>query len=159
MQCKERLVSYLNEHQVPFQAQQHARAFSAQKIAEGEHIPGNMVAKTVIILADNKMMALVLPASYRADLNKFRAILGAKEVRLAHEEEFTDAFPDCAVGAMPPFGNLYGMPVYVEESLSKQDTIVFPDGTYTETMSLHYADFDRLVHPQVIAFAQPQALA
>lgn len=159
MQCKERLESYLSEHQVPFQVQQHARAFSAQKIAEGEHIPGKMVAKTVIVLADNKMIALVLPGSYRADLNKFRAILGAKEVRLAHEEEFNDAFPDCAVGAMPPFGNLYGIPVYVEESLTKQDTIVFPDGAYTETMSLHYADFERLVQPKVTAFAQPQALA
>jgi Ala-tRNA(Pro) deacylase len=158
MQCKERLESYLNEHQVPFQIQQHVRAFSAQKIAEGEHIPGNMVAKTVIVLADNQMIELVLPASYRADLNKFRAILQAKEVRLAHEEEFFDAFPDCEVGAMPPFGNLYGVPVYVEESLTKQETIVFPVGTYTETMSLHYADFERLVHPKVIAFAQPQAM-
>ena len=75
MQCKERLEVYLREHQVPFQLQHHAQAFSAQKIAESEHIPGKMVAKTVIVLADNNMVALVLPASYRADLNKIQAAL------------------------------------------------------------------------------------
>lgn len=154
MQCKERLEVYLREHQVPFQVQQHARVFNAQKIAESEHIPGKMVAKTVIVLADNKMILLVLPASYRVDLNKVQAVLGAKEIRLAHEAEFAATFPDCEVGSMPPFGNLYGIPVYVEKSLADQETMVFPVGTHTDTMSLKYADFERLVQPRVMAFAQ-----
>jgi Ala-tRNA(Pro) deacylase len=159
MQCKERLEAYLREHQVPFQIQKHARTFSAQKIAESEHIPGKMVAKTVIAWADNQMIALVLPASYRADLNKVGNLLGTKEIRLAHEAEFAATFPDCAVGTMPPFGNLYGIPVYVEKRLAELEKMVFPAGTYTETMSLRYADFERLVHPRVIAFAHIPSVA
>ena len=159
MQCKERLEAYLREHQVPFQVQQHARVFNAQKIAESEHIPGKMVTKTVIVLTDNNMIALVLPASYRADLNKIQATLGAREIRLAHEEEFAATFPDCEVGTMPPFGNLYGIPVYVEKRLADEETMVFPVGTYTDTMSLKYADFERLVHPKVMTFAQTASLA
>jgi Ala-tRNA(Pro) deacylase len=159
MRCKERLEGYLREHQVPFQLQHHAQAFTAQKIAESEHIPGKMVAKTVIVLADNNMVALVLPASYRADLNKIQAALGAREIRLAHEPEFVAAFPDCEVGTMPPFGNLYGIPVYMEKRLTEEETMVFPIGTYTDTMSLRYADFERLVHPKVVTFARTASLA
>ena len=159
MQCKERLEAYLREHQVPFQVQRHARTFSAQKIAESEHIPGKMVAKTVIVWVDHQMIALVLPASYRADMDKVRNLLGAKEIRLAQEAEFAATFPDCAVGTMPPFGNLYGIPVYVEQHLAAQEKMVFPAGTYTETMSLRYADFERLVHPRVIVFAHIPSLA
>lgn len=149
MQCKERLEAYLREHQVPFQIQQHPQAFSAQKIAESEHISGKKVAKVVIVLADDKMVALVLPATVRADLAKVRTTLGAKEIRLAEEREFATRFPDCEVGAMPPFGNLYGLPVYVDKSLQAEESIVFPIGTHTETMSLKYADFARLVQPQI----------
>ncbi len=159
MQCKERVEAYLREHQVPYMLQHHAQAFSAQKIAESEHIPGKMVAKTVIVLADNQLIALVLPASYYADLNKVMAILAARDIRLAHEAEFENVFSDCEVGAMPPFGNLYGIGVYVEKSLTEDEMIVFPVGTYTDTMSLKYADFERLVQPIVIEFARTQAWA
>lgn len=159
MQCKERLESYLREHQVPFQLQHHARTFSAQKIAESEHIPSKMVAKTMIVLVDNSMIALVLSASDRVDLNQVQTALGAKEIRQAYEKEFAATFPDCEVGTMPPFGNLYGISVYVEKHLAEQEMMVFPVGTYTETMSLKYADFERLVQPKVIAFAQAASLA
>lgn len=159
MRCKERLEDYLREHQVPFQLQHHAQAFSAQKVAESEHIPSKTVAKTVMALADNHMVALVLPASSRVDLNQVQAALGAKESRLAHEKEFANTFPDCEVGTMPPFGNLYGIPVYVDKHLIEQETIVFPVGTSTDTMSLKYADFERLVHPQVITFVYTTSLA
>ena len=118
-----------------------------------------MVAKTVIAWADHQMIALVLPASYRADLGKVRDLLGAQEIRLAHEAEFATTFPDCAIGTMPPFGNLYGIPVYVEQHLAAQEKMVFPAGTYTETMSLRYRDFERLVHPRVIVFASTPSLA
>lgn len=159
MQCKERLEAYLREHKVPFQVQHHPEAFSAQRIAESEHIPGKIVAKTVIVLADNQVTALVLPASHRADLNLVQAVLRASEIRLAHEQEFANVFPDCEVGTMPPFGNLYGVPVYVEKSLAEEEMMVFPAGTYTDTMSLRYADFERLVQPKVIEFARTRAWA
>lgn len=154
MRCKERLEAYLREHQVPFQIQHHAQSFSAQRIAESEHIPSKMVAKTVIIVADHHLFALVLPASFRVDLDKIQDILRAKEIRLAHEAEFASTFPDCEVGTMPPFGNLYGIPVYIDIRLAEEEAIVFPAGTSTETMSLKYADFERLVQPRTVTFAR-----
>ena len=154
MQCKERLEAYLRKHQVPYQLQHHAQAFSAQKIAEREHIPGKMVAKTVIVMVDSQLIELVLPASSQVDLNKLQSILGARDIRLAHESEFANVFPDCEVGAMPPFGNHYGIAVYVEKRLTEEETMVFPVGTHTDTMSLKYADFERLVQPKVIEFAR-----
>ncbi|HEY4388293.1 MAG TPA: YbaK/EbsC family protein [Ktedonobacteraceae bacterium] len=159
MQCKERLEAYLRENQVSFQEQQHARAFSAQRIAESEHVSSRKVAKAVIAVVDGKMISLVLPASYHVDLERVRAALGATSIRLAHEAEFASAFPDCEVGTMPPFGNLYNIPVYVEKSLTSEETIIFPAGTYTDTISLSYADFERLAHPQVMGFARPQPVA
>ena len=105
------------------------------------------------------MIALVLSAADRVDLNQVRNALGAKEIYQAQEREFADTFPNCEVGTMPPFGNLYGIPVYVEKHLAAQETMVFPVGTYTDTMSLKYADFERLVQPKVITFAQAESLA
>lgn len=154
MQCKERLETYLQEQHVPFHEQQHERALSAQQVAECEHISSKKFAKEVIAFADGKMIELSLPASSYVDLEKVRAALGAKEVLLAQEKELADAFPDCEVGAMPPFGNLYGLPVYVEKSLTTQEEITFPVGTHTETMSVRYADFANLVHPHVMEFAR-----
>jgi Ala-tRNA(Pro) deacylase len=156
MQCKEKMETYLHEHQVAFQEQQHQPEFSALRIAESEHVSSKHVAKTVIMLVDGQMMCFVLPATYQVDLEKVRAILGAKEVRLAQETEFALQFPDCAIGSMPPFGNLYGMPVYVDNSLAAEETIIFPVGTYTDTMSLKFSDFNNLVHPHIMMFAKAQ---
>ena len=155
MQCKDRLVEFLHEHQIPFQVQQHPIAFRAQDIAFREHIPGKMVAKEVIVFADGKMVMLALPASYRVDFSRATQALGAKEVHLADEAELSAAFPDCDVGAMPPFGNLYHLPVYVDKSLAEDETIVFPVGTHTESMSLKYSDFERLVTPTIAEFVHP----
>jgi Ala-tRNA(Pro) deacylase len=155
--CHEHLKAYLCEHRVPFQQQQHPRAFSARELAASEHLPDKMVAKTVIVLADHQMLWLILQASYRVDLDRVHTALEAHEVRLAHEAELAKAFPDCPVGALPPFGNLYGVPVYVEKSLAEEEVIVFPAGSYTETM--RYADFERLAHSKVLAFARKPALA
>jgi Ala-tRNA(Pro) deacylase len=154
MQCKEQLEAYLCKHQVPYKLQHHTQAFSAQKIAEREHIPGKTVAKPVIIMVDGQLIELVLPASYQVNFSKLQSILGARDMRLANESEFANVFPDCEVGAMPPFGNHYGIAVYVEKRLTEDETIVFPVGTHTETMSLKYADFERLVHPTVVECAQ-----
>ncbi len=153
MECKDRLEAYLREKQVPFEVRHHPRAITAQEVAASEHVPGKMLAKTVMVLADGKMVMLALPAPYQVDMEKAGTALGVGEVRLAQEEEFEGTFPDCEVGAMPPFGNLYEVPVYVEEALAEDETIVFRAGTHTDTMSVRYADFERLVKPTVVEFA------
>lgn len=155
MKCIERLRSYLEQQQVAFDVQEHRTAFTAQEVAETEHIPGKLVAKTVVIWADGQLTLLVLPATFQVDLARLNVAIGAKATRLAHEAEFVDAFPDCEVGAMPPFGNLYDLPVYVDKRLTEDETIVFPAGTHTETMSLRYADYERLVKPTVVEFTRP----
>ncbi len=153
MECRERLEDYLRENGVPFEVQHHPRAITSQEVAATEHVPGQMLAKVVMVLADGEMVMLTLPAPYQVDLEKVGMLLGAEEARLAEEEEFEGAFPDCEVGAMPPFGNLYDLPVYVEEALAEDETIFFRAGTHTATMSVRYADFEQLVEPTVAEFA------
>jgi Ala-tRNA(Pro) deacylase len=153
MQCKDRLESYLRENQVAFQVQHHAQVYTAQEIAAAEHVPGEVLAKVVMVRADDRLVMLALPAPARVHESRLGAILGAREARLASEDEFASAFPDCEVGAMPPFGNLYGLPVVVDRSLAGEDTIVVQAGTHTDTLSLKYADFARLVNPTVAEFA------
>jgi Ala-tRNA(Pro) deacylase len=157
MTCKERLEAYLREKGVPYQNQHHARAISAQEVAATEHVPGRMFAKTVIVTPDDEqsMVMLVLPAPSHVNPLKASAAMGVSEVHLADEERFADAFPDCEVGAMPPFGNLYEVPVYVDRALAEDETIVFRSGTHTDTMSVSYADFDKLVRPTVADIADP----
>jgi Ala-tRNA(Pro) deacylase len=145
MRCKERLEAYLREQGVPFQIQHHPIAFTAQEVAAAEHIPSRMVVKVVMVVADGKPVMLALRATDRVDLRKLAAVLGVTDVRLAEERE---------LGAMPPFGNLYGMPVYVDTALAEDETIIFQAGTHTDTMSLKYADFTRLVQPTVADFAE-----
>jgi Ala-tRNA(Pro) deacylase len=153
MACKERLEAYLHEHQVRFQTQHHSLAYTAQELAASEHIPGKQVAKVVMVLADGRPSMLAVPATHRVELGKVGHATGAKEVRLAQEEELAAYFPDCEVGAMPPFGNLYGLPVVVDKALAEDETIVFTAGTHTDTISLAYADFARLVEPAVASIA------
>jgi Ala-tRNA(Pro) deacylase len=157
MSCKERLESYLRERGIPFELKHHARAITAQEVAASEHVPGRMFAKTVMVLADRKMVMLVLPAPYHVNPGKVARALGAGEVFIAGEEEFEGAFPDCEVGAMPPFGNLYEVPVWVDRTLAEDEAITFRAGTHTDTMSVAYADFERLVAPTVAEFADPQS--
>jgi Ala-tRNA(Pro) deacylase len=152
MSCREKLEAYLRENRVSFQVQHHARAFTAQEVAQREHVAGRLVAKVVILVADGKQAMLVLPAPVKVDLGRAARALGASEARLAHEHEFVAAFPDCEAGAMPPFGNLYDLPVWVERSLTADETIYFPVGTHADSMSLKYADFSRLVNPAVADF-------
>jgi Ala-tRNA(Pro) deacylase len=153
MECLERLTTYLREHRAPYQVQQHPAAFTAQEVAASEHVPGRFVAKAVVVLADAQKALLVLPATHQVNLVQAAQVLGAAEVRLAHEDEFAANFPDCEVGAVPPFGNLYGLPVYVDRSLTADDQIIFPAGTHTTTLSVAYPDFARLVQPVLLDFA------
>jgi Ala-tRNA(Pro) deacylase len=147
------VTSYLSEHDVPYETQQHPEAFTAQQIAESEHVPGRFVAKAVVVVADGQKALLVLPAPHHVNLARATHALGAADVRLAHEDEFAANFPDCELGAIPPFGNLYGLPVYVDRSLTADDHIVFPAGSHTTTLTVDYADFARLVEPVVLDFA------
>ena len=154
MECRDRLEDYLRENGVPFEVQHHPRAITAQEVAATEHVPGKMLAKVVMILADGEMVMLTLPAPYQVDLEKVGKVLGVEEARLAEEEEFEDIFSDCEVGAMPPFGNLYELPVLVEEALAEDETIFFRAGTHTDTMSVRYADFRQLAEPTIAGFAR-----
>jgi Ala-tRNA(Pro) deacylase len=155
MKGKERLETYLREQGVPYQVQHHPLAYTAQQVAEREHVPGRLVAKVVLAYADGRPVLLALPAPRRVDLARAVDVVGAESVRLAEERELERAFPDCEVGATPPFGNLYGLPVYVDRTLAADDVIVCQAGTHTDTVSLRFADFERLVRPVVADFARP----
>jgi Ala-tRNA(Pro) deacylase len=159
MQCKERLQEYLTENGASFQIERHRVAYTAQDLAAAEHISGRQVAKVVVAVADGDVIMLVLPASSHVDLGKLRQSLSAREVRLAKEEEFAVHFSDCEVGAMPPFGNLYGIRVYVDKALSKANEIAFPAGSHTESVRMPYSVYESLVHPAVLDFATKTMVA
>jgi len=148
-----RLKEFLNSHGVKYITITHSPAYSAQEIAASAHVRGKELAKTVMVMLDGKMAMAVLPASYRVDLEMLRAAAGAKEAHLAHEDQFRDAFPDCMLGAMPPLGNLYGLPVYVAETLAEDEEITFNACTHTELIRMAYEDFERLALPTVARFS------
>ena len=153
MDCTERLEGYLREHGVSFEAREHPRAFTAQQIAASEHVPGRLFAKVVMAQTDGDLVMLVVPASSAVDTAKASRAVGGKPVRMAAEREFAPRFPDCEAGAMPPFGNLYDVPVYVDRALGANERIVFQAGTHSLTMSVRYQDFERLAHPTVADLA------
>jgi Ala-tRNA(Pro) deacylase len=149
----QRIKTYLQHHHVDHEAKHHPLAYTAQDVAAAEHLPSNLMAKVVMVVADGKLAMVVLPASCRIDEERAAAALNAEVVRLAREDEFASTFADCDIGAMPPFGNLYGVPVYVDNALAEDETITFQAGTHTWTISLRYADFERLVGPTVADLA------
>ena len=153
MRCRERLQEYFVANGVSFESEQHRVAYTAQDRAAAEHVSGKQMAKVVVMLADGRLVMLVLPASSSVHLEKAKRELGASELRLAKEQEFAAAFPDCEVGAMPPFGNLYGVPVFVDRGLAAAKEITFPAGSHTESMRISYADYERLVQPRVLDLA------
>lgn len=149
-----KLWAFLNEHRVRYVTLSHSSAYTAQEIAAATHIRGKALAKTVMVTVDGRMTMLVLPAAFKVDLDLLKKAVGASTVNLATEAEFKDLFPDCEIGAMPPFGNLYGLPVLVAESLTESKEIAFNAGTHTEVMILAFADFERLVEPSVLKFSE-----
>jgi len=153
-----KLKSFLDENKVKYISIQHSSAYTAQEIAAIAHIPGKDLAKTVIIKIDGKMAMAVLPASYKVSFDNLKNLLGAKEVRLAYEQEFIDKFPDCEVGAMPPFGNIYGMDVFVAESLAEDEEIAFNACNHTELIKMNFIDFEKLVKPKRIKFSVPSKI-
>lgn len=145
-----KLQEYLDSQQVRYVSIKHSPAFTAQEIAASAHIPGEDIAKTVVVKLDGKMALVVLPAPEMVRLNHLKAELGVGEAEIASEAEFKDRFPDCEVGAMPPFGNLYEMDTLVEESLAGDHEIAFNAGTHTELIRMAYADYERLVRPKLL---------
>jgi len=147
-----KLKEFLDQQQVKYVSIIHSPAYTAQEIAASAHIRGRDMAKTVILVVDGEMVMAVLPANRKIVLSEFREALDAAQVTFASEEQFKGRFPDCEIGAMPPFGNLYGMKVYVAPSLAQEPEIAFNAGTHTEVIRLAYRDFERLVKPRVLNF-------
>jgi Ala-tRNA(Pro) deacylase len=148
-----KLQQYLDTNQVKYNVLTHEIAYTAQDTAAAAHVSGKELAKSVVVVADDRFVLAILPANLRVDLEEFRTILKASEVRLAHESEFSSLFPGCDRGAMPPFGNLYGVDIYVEASLARDDEIVFNACTHTDAIRMKYKDFERLAQPRVATFA------
>lgn len=146
-----RLKEFLDTQHVKYVTIGHSPAFTAQEIAALAHIPGKEVAKTVIVKVDGELAMVVLPASEHVRMADLRRTLGAKHVELASEDEFRESFPDCETGAMPPFGNLYGMKVFVSQVLREDEEIAFNAGSHDELIRLPYAEYERLVHPTPLA--------
>lgn len=146
----QKLRKFLDENDVKYTTIVHSQAFTAQEVAAAAHIPGEEMAKTVMLRVDGDMVMVVLPAPDHIHLDRLKEQLAAESIELAKEHEFKDLFPSCEVGAMPPFGNLWDIPVYVDDHLQEDDNIAFNAGSHTELVRLPYADFARLVHPQVL---------
>ena len=140
------LTELLNKNHINFQTIKHSPAYTAHEIAQAAHIPGKWLAKTVIIKLDGKLAMLVLTASDKINFSLLENEIG-KHIELASEKDFQNQFPECELGAMPPFGNLYKLSVYVDEKLTKDEDIAFNAGNHTELLRLKYKDFEKLVHP------------
>ena len=149
----EKLKEFLDSHDVKYVTLSHSPAYTAQEIAASAHIPGKELAKTVVVKLDEQPALVVVPASYQVDFDLLRLATGAHTVELATEYEMREEFPDCEVGAMPPFGNLFGVETFVAESLAEDDKIAFNAGSFTELVQLPYRDFARLVQPSVLKIA------
>lgn len=145
----QKLKRFLDDNDVKYVTIGHSQAFTAQEVAASAHVPGKELAKTVMIKLDGSMAMAVVPAPSQVDLESLRELAGAGEAELASEDEFEALFPDCEAGAMPPFGNLWDMDVYVDEALREDEEIAFEAGSHTELVRLAYDDFEGLVQPSV----------
>ena len=148
-----KLKDFLDSNDIKYVTISHSTAYTANEVAASAHIPGKELAKTVMVKIDGKMTMAVLPASYKVDFSLLQEAVGASKAELASEQEFQDIFPGCEIGAMPPFGNFYGMEVFVDESLCEDEEIAFNAGFHTELIRLSYKDFERLVKPKVVRFS------
>lgn len=148
-----KLKEYLNREGVRYESMTHAVAYTAPEVAASAHIKGRDFAKTVMVKADDALVMIVVPANRKLALDELGEILEADEVRLAHEDEFRHMFPDCETGAMPPFGNLYDVPVYVAQSLADEPRIAFNAGTHRDVVRMAFADYANLAMPKVLGVA------
>ena len=144
-----KLKEFLDANRVHYEVRSHRTAYTAMEVAEAEHVPGREMAKVVMVRDGGSYLMAVLPAPSRVDLEQLGKAARRTGLSLATEAEFAGLFPGCDPGAMPPFGNLYGIPVWVDEALTRDEEIVFNAGTHEQTVHMRYADFARLVQPRV----------
>jgi Ala-tRNA(Pro) deacylase len=149
----QRLKEFLDKNDVRYVLISHSRAFTAAATAAITHIPGKEIAKTVVVTIDGELAMAVVPGSRHLDLQALEDELGAHEARLVSEEEFKNVFPDCEVGAMPPFGSLYGLSVYLDCKLTDDPEIAFNAGSHRELMRMQFADYECLEHPRILRIA------
>ena len=152
MSIAHRLKTYLTRERVRYEVLPHPEAFRASEIAQILHEPERGFAKVIVVKVDERFVMTVLPASWNVDIRRLRDVFGTHHVRLATEDELRDLFPDCELGAMPPFGILYGLPVYVDQTLTEDEYIVFEAGTHSEAVRMRYADFAAFGYPVVAEF-------
>ena len=146
----QKLKAFLDKHDVKYISIAHSMAFTGLEIAKSAHVPTKILAKTVILKIDGETAMMVLPAAYQIDMENLSQALQGSAIELATEQEFFTLFPDCEVGAMPPFGNLYSMKVYVAERLTENEDIVFNAGSHSEVIQMAYKDYENLVKPTMI---------
>jgi Ala-tRNA(Pro) deacylase len=144
-----KLKEMLDEAKVPYEIYNHPLAYTSQEIAAKQHVPGNEIAKVVMLDVDGTLVMGVIAGNHKISLDRVRASLGASRVRLASEDEFVSRFPGCEIGAMPPFGNLFGIKVVVDPELEKDKYIYFNAGNHVQMVRLAYKDFAALVKPQI----------
>lgn len=147
------LETYLESKNVPYERISHPPTYTAQGLAAEEHVPGQYVAKPVLVRTEDQFVLCVLPACYRLDLNRVARAAGATEADLATEQDMAEVFDDCELGAEPPFGNLFGLRTFVDESLKKDEYLLFQAGTHTEAIRMRRADYERVCSPIVAPIA------
>ena len=152
MSVSVKLREYLDQNKIKYSLITHSIAYTAQELANRMHIHGMEIAKVVIVKIDGQFAMVVMPAPHHIDFDRFKEATGSQRIELASEKEFKNLFPDCEVGAMPPFGNLYGLPIYVAKPLEKDEYIVFNAGSHTEAVRMEYAEFKRLANPVMIEY-------
>ncbi|MFH0990805.1 MAG: YbaK/EbsC family protein [bacterium] len=148
------LLKYLTANSVQYEIIEHEPAFSAHEVALASHVADKDLAKAIVIQVDEKYWMAVLRADQRINEHLIKQIFAAKHIQLAHEDDLTKLFPDCQLGAMPPFGNLYGLPIMVDEALASDEEIVFNACTHTKSIRITFKDFRRLVKPVTAQFAE-----
>jgi Ala-tRNA(Pro) deacylase len=157
MSILERLHEYFKSHQAEYSHSVHHTALTAREVASAEHLPAREVAKTVVVFGDGKYAMLVVPASKLVDFHEVREELGFSQVRMATEQELGQLFPDCELGAMPPVGALYDLPVFLDASLANEPLIAFNAGTHRDVIHMPFAEYRRLVQPRIRALAREEA--
>jgi Ala-tRNA(Pro) deacylase len=154
MAIPQRIRDYLESQNVPYEVLHHSQAFTAQEVAHSLHVSGKKCVKGVLAEGDNRTILLVMPASHRLRMQELQAALKAKYVEMLVEDELAALFPDCDIGAIPPFGNLYGIDVWVDRTVASTEQILFCAGTHEECIRMRYTDFAKLTRPFVAEFAE-----
>jgi Ala-tRNA(Pro) deacylase len=158
MPLSERLRNFLDSSHAEFTLTVHSKAYTAREVARAEHLPAREVAKAVVLFGDMEYHMVVIPANKLVDLQELRPVLGLSQARLATEEELARIFPDCELGAMPPFGGVYGMETYMDASLTGEPTIAFNAGTHREVIHMTVAEYRRLAHPAIVSLTREPAM-